>query len=118
MVITGRSYNSFERGMNLQIPEKLATLGIMSIPMDMMPTDDVDILNEWPGMYWRSGQNILKSARYIAKHKHLYPIFIGNFSCGPDSFILKFFKEELGNDAFPCQSRIAPPQGEVWRFPL
>ncbi len=96
VIIAGRPYNSFERGMNLQIPEKLATLGVLAIPMDMLPLEGIDISERWPNMYWRSGQSILKAARFIEAHKNLYPIFIGNFSCGPDSFILKFFKQELG----------------------
>ncbi len=100
VVITGRAYNSFERGMNLQIPEKLATLGVLAIPMDMLPLENVDISQQWPNMYWRSGQSILKAARFISGHPYLYPIFIGNFSCGPDSFILKFFKQELGTKPF------------------
>ena len=100
VVVAGRSYNAFERGMNLQIPEKLATLGVLAVPMDMLPLENVDISEQWPNMYWRSGQSILKAARYISGHPLLYPIFIGNFSCGPDSFILKFFKQELGTKPY------------------
>jgi predicted CoA-substrate-specific enzyme activase len=100
VVIVGRSYNAFERGMNLQIPEKLATLKVLAIPMDMLPIEDISIKEAWPGMYWRSGQKMLRAARYVSSHELLYPIFIGNFSCGPDSFILKYFKEELGGKPF------------------
>jgi predicted CoA-substrate-specific enzyme activase len=100
IVIVGRGYNSFERGMNLQIPEKLATLGVLAIPMDMLPIEDVTLKDDWPNMYWRSGQRILKAARFMAAHPHLYPLYIGNFSCGPDSFILKYFKDELGGKPF------------------
>ncbi|MDA8169685.1 MAG: acyl-CoA dehydratase activase [Nitrospiraceae bacterium] len=96
VVILGRSYNAFDRGMNLEIPEKLATLGVSSIPMDFLPLEDAKIAGEWGQMYWRSGQRILKAARLIKKNPHLYPILIGNFSCGPDSFILKYFRQELG----------------------
>ncbi len=100
IVMVGRSYNALERGMNLQIPEKLATLGVLAIPMDMLPTDDVKLMEDWPNMYWRSGQRMLRAARFIRGQEHLYPVFIGNFSCGPDSFILKYFKEELGDKPF------------------
>jgi predicted CoA-substrate-specific enzyme activase len=100
LVIIGRSYNAMERGMNLQIPEKLATLGVLAIPMDMLPTEDIKLKDQWPNMYWRSGQRILRTARLVRNHPHLYPLYIGNFSCGPDSFILKFFKEELGEKPF------------------
>jgi predicted nucleotide-binding protein (sugar kinase/HSP70/actin superfamily) len=100
VVVVGRSYNSFERGMNLRIPEKLATLGVLAIPMDMLPLETCRLGPDWPNMYWRSGQKALRAARFLAGHDKLYPLFIGNFSCGPDSFILKYFKEELRGKPF------------------
>ena len=100
VVIVGRPYSALERGMNLRIPEKLATLGVTAIPMDMLPLDEHRIGEDWPDMYWRSGQKMLRAARYLAGHDKLYPIVIGNFSCGPDSFILKYFKEELRGKPF------------------
>jgi predicted CoA-substrate-specific enzyme activase len=100
IVIVGRPYNALERGMNLRIPEKLATLGVTAIPQDMLPVEDHAISEEWPDMYWRSGQKMLRAARFIATHAKLYPLVIGNFSCGPDSFILKYFKDELRGKPF------------------
>jgi predicted CoA-substrate-specific enzyme activase len=100
IVIVGRAYNSFDPGINLQIPKKLSALKILSMPMDMLPLASIDIRDRWSEMYWRSGQRILKAARFIKDHPLLYPIYIGNFNCGPDSFILKFFKEELGEKPF------------------
>ncbi|MDA8388913.1 MAG: acyl-CoA dehydratase activase [Nitrospiraceae bacterium] len=95
VVVIGRSYNAFDPGMNLEIPEKLAALGVPSIPMDLLPLDDMDIAGTWPQVYWRSGQRILKAARLIKANPHLFPVFLGNFSCGPDSFVLKYLKREL-----------------------
>ncbi|MBI5101268.1 MAG: CoA protein activase [Nitrospirae bacterium] len=95
VVIVGRSYNSFDRGMNLNIPKKLADLGVISIPMDFLPIEEEDISAEWPDMYWRAGQRILSAARIIRRHPLLHAVYIGSFSCGPDSFIIKFFEEEL-----------------------
>ena len=100
IVIVGRDYNSFDRGMNLEIPKKLAGLNVLSIPMDFLPLNDHSIDSEWPNMYWRSGQSILKAAMAIRENPRLYPIYIGNFSCGPDSFILKYFKRELQGKPF------------------
>jgi predicted CoA-substrate-specific enzyme activase len=100
VVIVGRAYNAMERGMNLRIPEKLATLGMLAIPLDMLPLEEYRIAQEWPNMYWRNGQKMLRAARIIAGNDKLYPIVIGNFSCGPDSFILKYFAEELRGKPF------------------
>ncbi|MFN3740297.1 MAG: acyl-CoA dehydratase activase [Thermodesulfovibrionales bacterium] len=100
IVILGRAYNAFDRGMNLDIPRKLSRLGIKTISMDMLPMDDIAIKDSWPNMYWRSGQRILRAAHFIRETPGLYPLFIGNFSCGPDSFILKYFQEELSGKPF------------------
>ncbi|THB62940.1 MAG: CoA protein activase, partial [Desulfovibrio sp.] len=98
LVIVGRTYNAFDMGMNLEIPKKLATLNVQSIPMDFLP--DVDIYEDWPEMYWRSGQRLLKAARFIREHPKLHGLFIGSFSCGPDSFIQRYFDQEIGDKPY------------------
>ncbi|MBA3071081.1 MAG: CoA protein activase, partial [Nitrospirae bacterium] len=100
IVIVGRDYNSFDSGMNLEIPKKLAALNVLAVPMDFLPLNDYAIDSEWPNMYWRSGQRILKAARVIREKPNLFPLYIGNFSCGPDSFILKYFKKDLQGKPF------------------
>ncbi len=100
VVIIGRAYNAFDSGMNLNIPKKLSDLGVLAVPMDFIPSEDLRIDDRWPNMYWRSGQKILKAARFITEHPHLHALYIGNFSCGPDSFILKFLAEEMRGKPF------------------
>lgn len=100
VVIIGRAYNAFDSGVNLEIPRKLSDLGIASIPFDFLPFEQYSIHKEWPNMYWRSGQRILKAARLVRDSHNLYPIYTGNFLCGPDSFILKYFKQEMGAKPF------------------
>jgi predicted nucleotide-binding protein (sugar kinase/HSP70/actin superfamily) len=95
LVIVGRAYNSFDRGMNLDLPRKVGSLGVLTIPMDFLLLSAEDTQQTWPNMYWRAGQRIISAARTIAAHPLLDAIYIGNFSCGPDSFILKFFEEEM-----------------------
>jgi len=51
-------------------------------------------------MYWGYGQRILLAARKIAQDPRLNALYLTNFSCGPDSFLLKFFSEGLGDQ--PC----------------
>jgi len=100
IVIIGRAYNSFDSGVNLEIPKKLSNIDVLSVPMDMLPLTEASLQDSWPNMYWRSGQRILKAARIISSAPGLYAIYIGNFSCGPDSFILKYFKEEMKGKPF------------------
>ncbi len=100
VVITGRSYNAIDKGMNLNIPKKLADLGVLSIPMDFLSIEPSDIDRDWPNMYWRAGQRILSAARTIRANPLLHSVYIGNFSCGPDSFIIKFFEEEMSGKPY------------------
>jgi predicted CoA-substrate-specific enzyme activase len=100
IVIVGRSYNAFDPGVNLEIPKKLAALGVFSIPMDYLPLESVDIFDKWANMYWRSGQNILRAAEIIRDNQKLFALYIGNFSCGPDSFIQHFFDGTMSGKPF------------------
>jgi predicted CoA-substrate-specific enzyme activase len=100
LVIISRPYNGCDPGLNMNIPEKLRDLGCLAIPMDMLPLDEVDISADHPHMYWKYGQKILAAARLIAGDRRLYPVYITNFGCGPDSFIMKYVGSELQGK--PC----------------
>ncbi len=93
LVICGRSYNAFDPGLNLDIPKKLAGLDVATLPMDFLPLDEKD--DPSPGMYWRSGQRLLRAARFIRSQPNLFALQLGSFSCGPDSFIEKEFAREM-----------------------
>jgi len=62
----------------------------MVIPFDMLLLDDYVIDKK---MYWAMGQKIMKAAQMIKKRKNLFGVYITNFSCGPDSFILGYFRD-------------------------
>jgi len=100
LVIVSRPYNGCDPGLNLNIPEKLRDLGRLAIPLDMLPLDGEDISAEHPHMYWGYGQKILAGVRIIARDRRLYPVYITNFGCGPDSFIMKYIASELRGK--PC----------------
>jgi predicted CoA-substrate-specific enzyme activase len=95
MVLVGRPYNAFDPGMNLNLHRKLRQLGVLAMPMDFLPLDDVEDLEDIKPMYWRFGQKILGASQLIRKDPRLYGIFITNFGCGPDSFIEHFFREQM-----------------------
>jgi predicted CoA-substrate-specific enzyme activase len=95
MILVGRPYNALDPGMNLNLHRKLRTLGVQAIPMDFLPLDQPDDLDEIKPMYWRFGQKILGAAQLIRRDPRLYGIYITNFGCGPDSFIQHFFKDKM-----------------------
>ena len=90
IVLFGRPYNTFAKEANLNIPHKFASRNRIVIPYDFLPIDDE---LAYPHMYWATGNLILKAAKYIKKNPLLFGCFITNFSCGPDSFIISYFRE-------------------------
>ncbi|MBC7286947.1 MAG: CoA activase, partial [Armatimonadetes bacterium] len=96
IVVVGRSYNACDPGSNLEIPHKLRDMGVLAIPLDFLPIENVRLRGDWFNMYWRYGQRILAAAEVVADDPRLYPLYITNFGCGPDSFIIRFFSERLG----------------------
>ncbi len=100
IVIVGRPYNACDPGANLAIHNKIRSLGVVGIPVDMLPLNQVDDISAIEDMYWRYGQRFLLAAHIIRDHPDLYALFLTNFSCGPDSFILHFFGELLGGKPY------------------
>ncbi len=95
VVLFGRSYNSFVQVANKGIPAKFASRGIRIIPVDMIPYEN-EALAPDANMFWASGQMILRGARYVERHPQLFGTYITNFSCGPDSFLLTYFRDIMG----------------------
>lgn len=50
-----------------------------------------------PDMNWASGQEIMRAARFVARHPALFGVFVTNFSCGPDSFLVGYFRRAMGD---------------------
>jgi predicted CoA-substrate-specific enzyme activase len=99
LVLVGRNYNTCDPGVSMNLPSKIRDLGLQAIPMDFLPLHTAD-MSGLETMYWRSGQKIIAAARIIQKHPALYPVYITNFGCGPDSFITHFFRQEMGDKPF------------------
>lgn len=100
VVIIGRPYNSGDPSLNLRLVKKLINMDVLPIPLDYLPYNHQEIFNDYPNMYWPNGQKILAGAKYIAEHKNLFAIYLSNFRCGPDSFLLHFVKKEMKGKPF------------------
>ncbi|MFW5836535.1 MAG: acyl-CoA dehydratase activase [Desulfovibrionaceae bacterium] len=91
----GRPYNAFASEANKAVPAKFATRGTLVIPFDALPYEDEKLPAEL-NMYWGLGRTNMQAARFVARHPQLFGCFITNFSCGPDSFILSYFRDAMG----------------------
>jgi predicted CoA-substrate-specific enzyme activase len=99
LVLLGRTYNTCDGGMNMNLPAKVRDLGVQAIPMDLLPLHEVDHAG-MEEMYWRSGRKILAAARFLKDRPDLFPVYLTNFGCGPDSFISHFFREEMAGKPY------------------
>lgn len=90
IVLFGRAYNAFLDLANMGVPHKFASRGIMVIPHDMLDCDGEPPIDT---MHWAAGMSILKAAKVVAANPKLFGCYVTNFSCGPDSFILNYFRE-------------------------
>lgn len=93
VVIFARPYNGFAEEAHMGIPNKIASRGVRVLPFDFLSFDN-EFAKEH--MYWGMGQFILKAARFVKRHPQLFGTYITNFSCGPDSFLLGYFREIMG----------------------
>ncbi|MBN2005840.1 MAG: ATPase [Anaerolineae bacterium] len=99
-VLVGRPYNLYDPGLNQDLSTKIRKLGVLPIPMDYLPVRGLDISDRFDNMFWRSGQDILAAARYLRERPNLHALYVTNFACGPDSFLISFFRRELAEKPF------------------
>jgi predicted CoA-substrate-specific enzyme activase len=101
-VLASRPYNGCDEGLNLQLSKKFDELGVRVIPMDMLALDKAPLsdLSLHERVYWSYGQKILRVAEIVKRDPRLFAIYLSNFSCGPDSFLLTFFKDIM--EQKPC----------------
>jgi len=93
VVVFARSYNGFAGEAHMGIPHKFATRGIPVLPLDFLGLEEEDSQRH---MYWGTGKLILRAARFVEKHPRLFGVYITNFSCGPDSILISYFRDIMG----------------------
>jgi predicted CoA-substrate-specific enzyme activase len=93
VVIFSRPYNGFVEEAHKGIPHKFASRGIPVIPLDFLEVEEERSKRH---MYWGMGKIIMKAGRLVERHPQLFGTYITNFSCGPDSFVVGYFRDLMG----------------------
>jgi predicted CoA-substrate-specific enzyme activase len=93
VVVFSRPYNGYADEAHMGIPHKFASRGILVIPLDFLKFDEERSKRH---MYWGMGKLIMKAGRLVERHPQLFGTYITNFSCGPDSFVVGYFREIMG----------------------
>ena len=93
VILFSRPYNGFVEEAHMGIPHKFASRGVAVIPLDFL---DLEEQHSKRHMYWGMGKLIMKAARVVERHPQLFGTYITNFSCGPDSFVVGYFRDIMG----------------------
>ena len=92
VVMLSRAYNAQDAGANLGMAQELQKLGVIPIPLDYLPVEQVDVLAISDRPYWNYERKLLAAA---AGHPRLFGLFFSNFGCGPNS-IIQNIVEDMG----------------------
>ena len=104
VVLVGRPYNMYDKGITMDIPRKLRKFyGVNVIPLDFLPIKGIDIDPLVPNMYWNYGRKILQVATWVRDKDRLHMIYMTNFKCGPDSYIKHYVREASGKPFLTLQ---------------
>lgn len=99
-VMISRVYNIVDPALNMGIENELKNRGYKVLHLTHLEASEMDIEEEYFNMYWPFGQHIITGAKIIRKHKNLYPIYITNHGCGPDTILTHYFKKEMGTKPY------------------
>jgi predicted CoA-substrate-specific enzyme activase len=100
LILVGRPYTLADAGVSQDLPNKLRKLGALPVPLDFLPLCKVDISEHYPRMFWRSGQDILAGASIVRQDPRLHAIYVTSFNCGPDSFIINYFRRLMAGKPY------------------
>jgi predicted CoA-substrate-specific enzyme activase len=96
VVILSRPYNGCASEAHMGIPHKFASRGVRVLPMDCLAEAPEANGSDEDQIYWGMGQRILKATAIIHRHPQLFGVYVSNFSCGPDSFLMGYVRERMG----------------------
>lgn len=98
IVLFGRAYNAYSGLANKGIPKKLTSRGNLVIPYDFLPFEGQELGEDYKEyMHWAAGQRILRAAQLVADENQLFAVYISNFLCAPDSFLITYFRRIMGS---------------------
>lgn len=97
VALLGRPYNAFTRDANMGIPRKFTSQGVTVVPYELLYDPEAEI---FPYMYWYYGQQNMKAVRHVRKVPNLFLVWISNFSCAPDSFMLHYVRWMMGEKPY------------------
>ncbi|MEW6444288.1 MAG: acyl-CoA dehydratase activase, partial [bacterium] len=97
VILAGRPYITCSEDANLSLPRKITSRGYHVVPADMLPPASAGLP---PRNVWHFTQQIGNAIAWAQEAPHHYLCFVSCFSCGPDSSMYHFFRQQLAGRTF------------------
>lgn len=92
ILLLGRPYNLDNPLLNQNLPQVIESYGVKVLRAEMIDLGG-GAKGEGNFLHWHYGQIIMQAAHRAAEDNRLFPIFVTNFRCSPDSFTLTYFRD-------------------------
>jgi len=90
--LLGKPYNIVDAFENLNLARHLRRLGVLAVPMQMLPDEVEDLEAQGLTIPWKYNRDIAQALQAVVRGGRLHPVVITNFGCGPDAFAHKFLE--------------------------
>ncbi len=92
--VIGKPYNLFDSYLNLGLFERLRRLGILAIPLSLLPlkVDDCACL-----LPWELSAEVFRAASACAATENIFPLLTSNYGCALDAFTFRQLEPWLQN---------------------
>jgi predicted CoA-substrate-specific enzyme activase len=97
VILAGRPYTICSSEVNLSLPRKITTRGYHVVPSDTLPPLDGVL----PARdVWHFTQQISNAVAHVRTRENFALCLLSCFSCGPDSSMVHFFRQQLAGRTF------------------
>ena len=93
----GKPYNVVDAFENLNLARHLRKLGVLPVPMQMLPGEPVDLEAQGLTIPWKYNRDMVQAMQALAGERRLFPVVVSNFGCGPDAFANRFLERAAGD---------------------
>jgi predicted nucleotide-binding protein (sugar kinase/HSP70/actin superfamily) len=87
--VIGKPYNVLDPFANLNLAQHIRRLGILPIPMQMLPLKAIEDEDRGVHVPWTYNRGVLRYMAEVSRDDRLFPVVVSNFGCGPDAFAMK-----------------------------
>jgi len=94
-VLISRVYNIIDPVLNMGIEKELHRMGCRVVHLEHLKASVMHVHTDYGNLCWPFGQHQLTGIEILRRYKNLYPIYITNHGCGPDTALQHYIEKEL-----------------------